>query len=243
MDRLQGKGPMRDFEDFAERSLEAGSIGELGAMFQRAIEAEGFDNFGLAEVSAFKLKHLALGRFPDGFLAHYRDRNYERIDPIIALSLHAVLPFYWEEALPRTMTKKQKAFLGECRDLGVHSGITMPFHSPGGRVDVVSISQRHRNRPDRKRQSLVYAMSAQFWQRSLVFEDKAAVAHAPLAELSPREVECLAWVRDGVAYHDIASRLGISHRTVEFHMANVLRKLAVRDKTSAVVRAMRLGLV
>jgi LuxR family quorum-sensing system transcriptional regulator SolR len=234
---------MRTFEDFAERSLEAESLEALGQLFLSALEKEGFENFAIAEVAAFKLKRMALSHFPNGFLAYYHEQNYDRIDPIITAGLRTARPFCWKDALPRTMSQKQKAFIAECRELGVHSGITMPFHGPGGRVDLVSVSQRRLKPTNRKRLSLIYAISAQVWQRSLTFEEGPAAAFPTGIELSPRELECLAWVREGVSYHDIADRLGISHRTVEFHMSNVLRKLDARDKTAAVVCAMRLGLL
>jgi DNA-binding CsgD family transcriptional regulator len=234
---------MHEFEDFVERSLEAATIEELGQLFLSALRDEGFENFCVAEVSAFKLKHVAMCQFPEGYLAYYRDRKWERIDPIINLTLRAATPFVWNDALPRTMSKRQKDFMAECRDIGVHSGITMPFHGPGNRVDLVSVSMRERKPLDRGRLAILYALSAQVWQRSLAFEEKATSVPAPIPRLTPRELECLAWSRDGLGYPEIADRLRISHRTVEFHMANAIRKLGVRDKTSAVARAMRVGLI
>ena len=236
---------MHEFEDFVERSLQAADIEQLGRLFQNALAEEGLENFCLAEVSAFKLKHVALCQLPKGFLAYYRDQNCERVDPIINLTLRATSPFVWTDALPRTMSKRQKDFMAESRRIGVHSGITMPFHGAGNRVDLVSISRREQNpTPNRKRLAYLYALSAQVWQRSLDFEarDVRAVGE-PIPQLSAREIECLAFSRDGVSYNEIGERLKISHRTVEFHMYSAMRKLGVRDKITAVVKAIHYGLI
>lgn len=236
---------MHEFEDFVGRTLEALDIEELGRLFQSALAEEGLENFCLAEVSAFRLKHVALAHFPDGYLAYYRDRKWERLDPIINLTLRATSPFAWDRALPSTMSKRQKEFMAECREIGVHSGFTMPFHGPGNRVDLVSISMRgHNPPPNRRRLAYLYALSAQVWQRSLDFEATGARAVGePIPRLSARELECLSWSRDGVSYNEIAERLNISHRTVEYHMYSAMRKLDARDKITAVVKAIHYGII
>jgi len=61
--------------------------------------------------------------------------------------------------------------------------------------------------------------------------------------LSDREVEVLALVARGLDNADIAEALYISARTVKNHLASIYSKLDVDDKTKALVRALRLGIV
>lgn len=61
--------------------------------------------------------------------------------------------------------------------------------------------------------------------------------------LTIRESAVLQLVADGMENREIAEWLGVSHRTVETHMTNVFAKLGVRSRTSAVMAALRLGLV
>ena len=61
--------------------------------------------------------------------------------------------------------------------------------------------------------------------------------------LSEREVEVLALVARGLDNADIADTLFISARTVKNHLASIYSKLDVDDKTKALVRALRLGIV
>jgi signal transduction histidine kinase/DNA-binding CsgD family transcriptional regulator len=61
--------------------------------------------------------------------------------------------------------------------------------------------------------------------------------------LTPREQEVLAGVAAGLTNKQIAARLGISDRTVQFHLGNVLGKLGVASRTEAAVLALQRGLV
>ena len=63
------------------------------------------------------------------------------------------------------------------------------------------------------------------------------------AGLSPRQMEVLRLVADGLRNKEIADRLVLSERTVEHHVAAVLRGLGVRTRTEATADAVRRGLV
>lgn len=71
---------------------------------------------------------------------------------------------------------------------------------------------------------------------------KAPMAPMPDA-LSPREMEVLSLLVDGLSNQEIADRLIISLATAKTHVRNILNKLAVDDRTQAAVHAMRRGLV
>ncbi len=63
------------------------------------------------------------------------------------------------------------------------------------------------------------------------------------APLSPREMEILELVIQGMSNREIAYNLGISHQTVKNHMTSILSKLGVSDRTQAAVYALRHGWV
>jgi DNA-binding NarL/FixJ family response regulator len=65
-----------------------------------------------------------------------------------------------------------------------------------------------------------------------------------LAEpLTSRETEVLALVAEGLPNKAIADRLGISDQTVKFHVASIAGKLGAANRTEAVRRAVRRGLI
>jgi len=61
--------------------------------------------------------------------------------------------------------------------------------------------------------------------------------------LTPREIDVLELVAQGLSNKAVAVRLGISDQTVKFHLASISGKLGAVNRTDAVRRAVRLGLV
>jgi DNA-binding CsgD family transcriptional regulator len=57
--------------------------------------------------------------------------------------------------------------------------------------------------------------------------------------LTPREKEVLHWIGKGKTNGELAAVLGISPRTVEKHVENILGKLGVENRTAAVMAWMR----
>ena len=66
---------------------------------------------------------------------------------------------------------------------------------------------------------------------------------APPEPLTPRELEVLQLLSDGMSNKAIAERLGVSEHTAKFHVNSILGKLGAQGRTDAVVRGARLGLV
>lgn len=66
---------------------------------------------------------------------------------------------------------------------------------------------------------------------------------AGLVALSRREVGILCHMREGSTDKEIARLLGLSERTVEHHVQSVCQKLAVANRTQAVVVALRRQLI
>ena len=65
----------------------------------------------------------------------------------------------------------------------------------------------------------------------------------PSAELTPREMQVLQVLAEGVPNKAIASRLEISEHTVKFHVNAIMGKLGAQSRTEAVTIATRLGLI
>jgi DNA-binding NarL/FixJ family response regulator len=61
--------------------------------------------------------------------------------------------------------------------------------------------------------------------------------------LTPREVQVLELLAEGLPNKAIASRLDISDQTVKFHVSAICGKLGAANRTDAVRRAVRRGLI
>jgi two-component system, NarL family, response regulator YdfI len=61
--------------------------------------------------------------------------------------------------------------------------------------------------------------------------------------LTPREVEILGMMAEGLGNKIIAARLGISDHTVKFHLASIFAKLGAGSRTEAVTLGIRRGFI
>ena len=64
-----------------------------------------------------------------------------------------------------------------------------------------------------------------------------------LVDLNDREVEALTWVARGKTSAEIAQILGLSKRTIDFHIDNARSKLGAATRTQAVIKAADGGLI
>jgi two-component system, NarL family, response regulator DegU len=68
-------------------------------------------------------------------------------------------------------------------------------------------------------------------------------ADRPPSPLTPREAEVLQLIADGCSTSEVAARLFISGKTVKNHLASIYEKLEARDRTQAVLSAVRSGII
>ena len=61
--------------------------------------------------------------------------------------------------------------------------------------------------------------------------------------ITNREEEVLQLIADGLSTPEVAQKLFISQKTVKNHLAAIYQKLDARDRTQAVVRAVRMGII
>jgi len=75
--------------------------------------------------------------------------------------------------------------------------------------------------------------------------DATAAAEPPVSPgvLSPREMQVLQLMAEGLANKEIAWQMGISEHTVKFHVASILNRLDAASRTQAVAIGVRRGLL
>ena len=83
--------------------------------------------------------------------------------------------------------------------------------------------------------------------RTLLAELPGPLDPGPMAtvasSLSQREVEVLQMFADGCSTVEVGQRLYISAKTVKNHLASIYEKLDARDRTQAVLTAVRMGII
>jgi DNA-binding NarL/FixJ family response regulator len=74
-------------------------------------------------------------------------------------------------------------------------------------------------------------------------DEPAGAAEEPDKVISRREEEVLQLIADGCSTPEVAAQLYISQKTVKNHLASIYQKLDARDRTQAVLQAVRMGIV
>lgn len=75
-------------------------------------------------------------------------------------------------------------------------------------------------------------------------ERPAGLADVPTRpDLTPRQLEILSLIARGRSNKEIATVLGISERTVKFHVASLFKKLSTYSRTEALVVAIKLRVI
>jgi DNA-binding NarL/FixJ family response regulator len=74
-------------------------------------------------------------------------------------------------------------------------------------------------------------------------EPESAPGTALVEPLTPREIEVLRLLAEGLGNKEIAARLNISEHTAKFHVASIMGKLGATSRTEAVTLGIRHGLV
>ena len=67
------------------------------------------------------------------------------------------------------------------------------------------------------------------------------IADAAKLPLTPRQIEVLQYVAQGLQNKEIMRELGITRKTLEMHVANAMSALGARNRVAAAVKAVRAG--
>ena len=93
------------------------------------------------------------------------------------------------------------------------------------------------NFPARSAVAILGELARQALNEAKDFADQAIASDLLTHNLSPRELEVLALAAKGLTNKEIAYRLGISERTVQFHLNSIFKKTTTNSRTEAVALA------
>ncbi len=228
-------------EEFIESTQRINSVAALKKLFVSAIGQEGYENVVFARANNRRLVSIPWSEFPAGYLDSYKAGGWDRIDPVVYHVHSARGAFRWSDTHPRGgFTPEQKSFFEQCRELGVHSGITIPIRGTGREVDLISLSMREKAEAPPDKTTHIYILSVQYW---LKYREIADLCKPSTAPLTSQELECLRWCKAGKTNWEIGEIISISEKTVEFHLGNAMRKLGAGNRITAVIIAIQEGLL
>ncbi len=180
--------------------------------------------------------------YPASWRKAYAGMELQKKDPIIKYSQEANTPITWAElmATPNYAQNTEDSAFTEAKKYGLIDGLTVPVKSSSARFCVFNLASR-RNLPqgDTLAQTLLLAHSFAYklFDALLRIQSKSCSA----STLTKRELECLFWACKGKTAWEISVILGITERTVTFHLTSAAKKLGATNRQHAVAKAVLYG--
>ncbi len=227
--------------EYIEIVQSAQSIEELLDSAARFAKLLGFDycSYVHRPHTPFSVNPTIHSNYPESWQAIYKEQGYVYQDPTVQHAIKSTTPLIWTaqdnfDAVPH-FREGMAAFdlkFGWCQSTRSTAGVSMLSMARSG----TSMPHCEINTP-----SLMWF--TQVFNNAL----EKLISTSPLVDndvhLTSREIDVMRWTADGKTSHEIATILGISERTVNFHLNNVMAKLDAHNRISATVKAISLGLI
>lgn len=230
----------RIFEAFLDRLTECvdeTDLREAMAVTARMLELGAYAYLALSIER--KSQPKLISNYPANWAAHYLKNGYDGIDPVIERAAADQEPFHWGgEFAFDGMSKHQQKVLDEAAEFGIRQGLTVPVHDGRGNIAAVTFAADERISAF-TRIAGKYEQGLQLIATCFHMEVRKRIGNGTTVDgirLTMREFECLQWAARGKSFRDIGDILGVSRRTVVYHIENAKRKLGVRTITQAVLR-------
>lgn len=243
-------GNRAQINELIDMSLHADGVEGIHRLCSAISAAYDFDHFIYGTsfpTSMVKPFMLVVSGHPDAWRDHYQAHGYLAVDPAVRHCARSIRPLIWQDLiLDPQSDAKSLAVMQEAREFGLASGASLPVRGGRGEVGVLSFSSERAGQQTRLAIDIaipdLYLLSAYVHEAAGRLVTQGSLPFNP-PELTARERECLLWAAEGKTSWEIARILGISERTVIFHLQNAARRLNASSRQQAVALAISQGLI
>lgn len=179
--------------------------------------------------------------FPEGWSRSYLYDGLRQIDPLPGATLAAGRLVFWSEVKELTKSDPSvRPFFAAMETHSLEHGFGVPLFGPSNRSGYGFFDfGRPAVKDDQPKLFAIRTMAQIAHQRiCMILETRRTVP-----KLSPRELQVLGWIAVGKSSSVIAQILEISPETVKTYKRRLYEKLDAYDRTSATLRAFKLGLI
>ncbi len=234
-------------DSFIEDTNRANSKEDVYQLFKNALEMLGYDRVLYTYVTDQpklnqKAKFGIVTTYPEEWVKYYNQSNFMKHDPVVKQLFKSDGPFSWDNIISKQeLSKTQSKIMNEAEDVGIFSGIGVGIHE-GMEVSGFGVASSYKQAaPNKDMLTKLNLLAFQFHEVYSKLNMPPKVT-GPVA-LSTRETEILHWMCEGKSDNVIADILYIQHSTIRYHIKNIYLKLNANNRTMAVVKAIKLGLI
>jgi LuxR family transcriptional activator of conjugal transfer of Ti plasmids len=230
----------RDFVDALETAHDEAGFKNAADRLAARLGYRWFAYLGFSE-PALKV----LSSYPSSWAQQYVERRYEAIDPIVAAARSSQRLFQWDRRTLRLASVPQQRFFAEAAKFGIHSGATVPIRGGFGRFAAFTVAgNRDASLEHRSTEVMdILQLAGLYYHAHVYAKLQLGLTRLADAPLTQRERQCLSWAARGKKMPETAKVLGITTRTVVFHLENARSKLGASTVAQAVAEATHRGLI
>lgn len=240
--------------EVAGRCLTATTVEQLEAIVASIFDMASYGKAALCALSSTETEVVLADYVNHSYGAQwaelYAGQNFQRVDPVLLHASSTAGVFRWTDVSAPVTREGSAAFLEAAEAFGLVDGISF---SCTGISPPTSVAVQPTFRSvlsltgvpvgELERTGRVLTAIGPHLHESYHRVLKLHSERGNPVELSAREREVLCWAQQGKTYWEIGSILGISERTVKFHVARIKSKLDVVSTAHAIAKAMRAGLI
>ena len=191
----------------------------------------GFDYcaYGMqSPLSIAEPKTIMLNNYPQAWQQRYVEQQYVKVDPTVQHCMVSLKPLVWSSQY--THTQAEKDFWEEARSYGLNVGWAQSSRDFIGTRGMLTLA-RSSDQLSEKEQKAQY--TNMYWLTQTVHSSIAKIVNdVEFSQfnlyLTNREKEVLRWTAEGKTSAEIAQILGVSERTINFHLSNSMGFVAQR---------------
>lgn len=227
-------GLSEDFESFERRLVAtADSMGFpiISGMLMRG------------QVTAGGVDGRSFGNVPEGHAEASRDAAKAVRDPVLDLLMTRSVPVVYDQ---RTYVAGGAGELWEAQaPYGFKTGVAVKLHLPGDKMFLLGVD-RDEALPESGAELMQLVAGLQLLASHAMVAADRLLSLKNLSEfpkLTKRELDVLGWTAQGKTAWEVSVILGMSEKTVNFHLGNAMRKLEVTSKHQAVLKCVAAGIL
>lgn len=181
--------------------------------------------------------------YPDEWIKLYWQNGYFEVDPVFQTALNKPGTQHWGTTYRGGTSPKQQEFMATAKEFGLVDGITTGSADPACRV-ATFCSFASASSVDAARYVPLIEYFGRYVHMALLrtAPAKAQSMDRCVKKLTLRELTILNWVKNGKTNWEISQIIGVTERTIRFHVESIFSKLDVTSRSQAVATAIEHGL-
>lgn len=241
---------MIELYDLEQAMLKAQNLGSLKSIFTTYLHNQGINTFSFTYYlttpgSTNKIKHDHFSKNYKQWHNHYIESGFEDIDSSFDIINQTILPLFWDvkTQIKEARSAREKQMREDSYAFGARQGLLIPINGTNKELATFVIIQMSNDRCLENWQTGQYALFVAGNLYYKYLQPFLLKIKAPKNLLTPREHQCLTLTAKQIPLTGQAKALNITPRTVNFHIQNMNKKLGVKNKHQAVMKAIQMGLI